>query len=375
MVRRQFDKYGGEALWLPVTALILLGLLFVYSASSIFASQKFGDELLFIRKQTMHLGIGIIAAFVAAMTPLKWIDRFLTPLLLITLLATIATQFPGIGKTVNGAARWLNLGGFVVQPAEFLKVTTILFISHRLWRHPQNIVQLWIALPCMAAILIQPDFGTTVILCAGIAAMAVVHGIPKRILAIVGSIGLPIAIFVMILEPYRVKRLLSFMDPFSDPRDGGFQLLQSYVAIVNGGIFGKGLGESQQKLFFLPEAHTDFILAVICEESGFLGFCIVILLYGLVFYTILNIARKAATHRERLLAVGIFAMFASSTLVNIGVVGGLLPTKGLPLPFISAGGSTLVTNLFMMGLIGRIHKNAMELGPLEGSKLMGEQHA
>ncbi len=171
-----------------------------------------------------------------------------------------------------------------------------------------------------------------------------------------------------IAAPYRLKRLVSFLDPFSDPLGSGFQVIQSFVAIASGGLFGKGLGGSQQKLFFLPEAHTDFILSVIGEEMGFIGLVIIFLIYGILFYSLLQVLLAVHEPFQRMLTAGLLAMIASSTLVNMGVCAGLLPTKGLTLPFISSGGSSLVANLFSMGILAQIHAKAYirQIGGLAG---------
>ncbi len=363
-----FALYGGQALWFPVIALVGFGILFVYSASSVYSAQKYKDEFIFVKKQALYLIPGLFMIFLGLKTPLRIIDRFAGRLFLLCLTLTFLTKVPGIGRKVLGASRWIGLGPLQLQPSEFLKVASVLFASRLLAESPHQLHRLWPTLLCYVALLLQPDFGSSVILSLGLAGLILIHGIPKRVFAGAILSILPVAIIVMVAAPYRMRRLVTFLDPFADPLGAGFQVIQSFVAIATGGIFGKGLGASQQKLFFLPEAHTDFILAVIGEEMGFAGILIISLIYGLFFFCLLQIMRNAANHRERLLATGFFSMFAGSTLINMGVVAGLLPTKGLALPFISSGGSSLLASLFMVGILGQIHKNGLlcdnESGPL-----------
>jgi len=226
-------------------------------------------------------------------------------------------------------------------------------------KFPKRVLHLWPVGIAFVALLLQPDFGSTMILVCGLAAMIFVHGIPLRFFAVGAMISVPIITTIMIAAPYRVKRLVTFLDPFADPLGSGFQVIQSFVAIANGGLFGKGLGGSQQKLFFLPEAHTDFILAVIAEEMGFAGVVVLAAIYCLLFLAILQLLKRVTNSRERLLGTAIFAMLAASTVINMGVVAGILPTKGLPLPFVSSGGSSLLASFFMMGLLSQIHRNVM----------------
>jgi len=286
--------------------------------------------------------------------------RLAAPAFFVSLIAVLLTNAPGLGKSVKGATRWLALGPVQFQPSEFLKLAAIVFAAYVLEKTPHAIGRLWPIGLAFGALLLQPDFGSTVILCLGLAGLVFMHGLPKRVFFGAFLFVLPAFIAIMMAAPYRMRRLVTFLDPFADPLGAGFQVIQSFVAIASGGLLGKGLGGSQQKLFFLPEAHTDFILAVISEEMGFVGVLTLVLIYALLYYSILQVAMHARTTADRLIAAGVFAMLAGSTLVNMGVVAGLLPTKGLTLPFISAGGSSLVANLFAMGLLSRIHKDAMK---------------
>lgn len=353
-----FDAYGAQTLWFPVIALLSFGLLFVYSASSVYAGQKYGDEFLFAKKQLLYIIPGAFAAFAGMRLPLEKLRKFSMWILLTTLLISSMTLVPGIGKKVLGAARWLSLGGYQFQPSEFLKISIILHLSSCL----SEVKTLWYRLiPIVLSFVIlmkQPDFGTSIILIVGIFSTLFLFGIPKRYFFIGLATIIPLIGFLAIAAPYRLKRLITFLDPFADPLGSGFQVIQSFVAIASGGLFGKGLGGSQQKLFFLPEAHTDFILAVIGEEMGFVGFLIIFLIYAMLFYSLLQLLVAVAEPFQRMITAGLLSMIAASTLVNMGVCAGLLPTKGLTLPFISSGGSSLIANLFAIGLLAQIHARA-----------------
>lgn len=351
--------YGGQALWFPVIALIAFGILFVYSSSSVYAGQKFGNEFLFVKKQFMYLFPGLIAAYVGMKFPLEKLFKHSGKILIAALLLTALTKVPHIGHKVGGASRWILVGPVQFQPSEILKFGALLFVSNQLIKTPVDLHKIWPALLSFGVLLAQPDFGSSVILMMGITAILFIHGLPRRYFALSLVTLLPVIIVVMISAPYRVKRLVTFLDPFADPLGSGFQVIQSLVAVASGGWFGKGLGGSQQKLFFLPEAHTDFIFAVIAEEMGFAGVLIIAIIYGLLYYTILQIINRATQHAHRLLASGILAILCGSTVVNLGVVCGLFPTKGLPLPFISAGGSSLIVNLFLIGILSQIHREIL----------------
>jgi len=353
-----FDAYGGQTLWFPVVALLSFGLLFVYSASSVYAGQKYGDEFLFAKKQLLYILPGALAAVAGAKIPLEKIQRWSIWLMLGALALMTLTLTPFLGKKILGASRWISLHGFQFQPSEFLKVATVIHLSACL---AEKKVQWKKILPIgfgFAILLRQPDFGTVVILLVGLSSILFFHGIPKRYF--LGGLAalLPLLAILAIAAPYRLKRIVTFLDPFADPLGSGFQVIQSFVAIASGGFFGKGLGGSQQKLFFLPEAHTDFILSVIGEEMGFVGILIIFLIYIMLFYSLLQLLVAVTEPFHRMVTAGLLAMLAASTLVNMGVCAGMLPTKGLTLPFISSGGSSLVANLFAMGLLAQIHARA-----------------
>ena len=287
------------------------------------------------------------------------------------LILTFATHLPKIGRKISGASRWIGVGPIGVQPAEFLKIFTILFfvslLTKKFSNHEINQLKtikdyslskkdLLLLLLAPISILAQKDLGTTIVLIAGIISILFIGGFPKRYFILLLS-SLSLLLFsAVIFEPYRIVRIMTFLNPFQDPLGAGFQVIQSFVAVANGGIFGRGIGESQQKLFFLPEAHTDFILAVISEELGFVGVLVLCLLFIVLFYALLRLILYSKSIQDRLLISGIFAMLVTTTIINMAVVAGALPTKGLPLPFISNGGSALIGNYFLIGLCAQISK-------------------
>jgi cell division protein FtsW len=360
--------YGGNVLWIPVIALTGFGILFVYSSSSVYSSQHFGTEFYYAKKQTFFLIPSFLAALAGAKIPLELYYKYVKYIFFVLVILAFSTHLPYIGRTVSGAPRWINLGILPpLQPSEFLKVFTILYLT---WivtskpgyyhknepiRLPNCFEFIFLALAPIS-IIAQKDFGSTVVVISGAIGILFMNGLAKRYFAgIFGVlfIGLTAAILA---EPYRITRIMTFLDPFKDPLGSGFQVIQSFVAVANGGLFGRGIGESQQKLFFLPEAHTDFILAVITEEMGFIGILVLAILYSVLYYAILRLVLFGRNQRDRLLATGAFAMLVTTTIINMGVVAGALPNKGLPLPFISNGGTALIANFFIIGLMSQISR-------------------
>lgn len=360
--------YGGNVLWVPVIALTGFGILFVYSSSSVYSSQHFGTEFYYAKKQTFFLIPAFIAALAGAKIPLDIYYKYIKYIFFALVIMAFATHLPYIGRTVSGAPRWINLGFLPpLQPSEFLKVFTILYLtwivtSKPSYYHKNEPIRLpnWLEFAFLAlapiSIIAQKDFGSTVVVISGAVGILFMNGLAKRYFAGIFGVlfvGLTAAILA---EPYRITRIMTFLDPFKDPLGSGFQVIQSFVAVANGGLFGRGIGESQQKLFFLPEAHTDFILAVITEEMGFIGILVLAILYSVLYYAILRLVLYGKNHRDRLLATGTFAMLVTTTIINMGVVAGALPNKGLPLPFISNGGTALIANFFIIGLMSQISR-------------------
>lgn len=368
-------SYGGSVLWIPVLALSGFGILFVYSASSVYSLQTYGNEFFFAKKQALFLIPSFIAALLGAKIPLEFFYKHIKFIFFIFVILTFATHFSHIGRRVSGAPRWLNLGPFSIQPAEFLKAFVLIFmvyltsklnsptvinpnheVKSSFYKKYEKVILYFCLLLAPIAIISQKDLGTTLVVVAGCLAILFMNGLPKRFFAAIFGLICSSVVLAIILEPYRISRIMTFLNPFKDPLGAGFQVIQSFIAVANGGVFGRGIGESQQKLFFLPEAHTDFILAVITEEMGFIGVLVLAILYGVLYYAILRLILYAKTQSDRLFASGVFTMLVLTTIINMGVVAGALPTKGLPLPFISNGGSALIANFFIIGLLSQISK-------------------
>jgi cell division protein FtsW len=286
--------------------------------------------------------------------------RSLTPPLLMSSFAlTVAVMLPGVGVTVNGATRWLGAGPLQFQPSELLKVALVLYAAQLLAARPQctqsvatltKPLLLVVGAAC-ALLMKQPDMGTTMVICFAIGALLVAAGVPMRNLLLIGGVLLFLATVLAIVEPYRRERLFSFLDPFADAGDSGFQAVQALTAIGSGGFFGVGLGESVQKIFYLPEAHTDMILAIIGEELGLFGILGLISLYGMIGYAGLRTAKLAADRYAKLLAAGITSLILCQATLNFFAVLGMMPLTGVPLPFISYGASNLVVLMGAMGLL------------------------
>lgn len=349
--------YGGNVLWLPVFALTGFGILFVYSASSVYAGANFGNEFYFVKKQLTFLIPALLAGLAGALISSEFYLKHIKKLFVASLAITLATHLPGIGRKVGGASRWLQIGSVSIQPAECLKICTLLFLVSILTTKTIPYKTRWmhglLLMLAPIAIILQKDLGTTVVVLCGCAAILFMSGLAKRYFVTIAAFACTSLTIAILMEPYRIKRITTFLNPFKDPLGSGFQIIQSFVAVANGGIFGRGIGESQQKLFFLPEAHTDFILAVIAEEMGFIGVLILSALYAILFYAILRLVLVGQKHQDRLIATGVFAVLVITTVINMGVVAGALPTKGLPLPFISNGGTAIIANYFMIGLVSQ----------------------
>jgi len=268
-------------------------------------------------------------------------------------------MLPGVGVTVNGATRWLGAGPIQFQPSELLKVSLVLYAAQLLAARPQSTrtvatltkpLLLVVGAAC-ALLMKQPDMGTTMVICFAIGALLVAAGTPIRNLVLIGGVLVFLATVLAIAEPYRRERLFSFLDPFADAGDSGFQAVQALTAIGSGGFFGVGLGESVQKIFYLPEAHTDMILAIIGEELGLLGILGLIGLYGMIGYAGLRVAKLARDRYSKLLAAGITSLILCQATLNFFAVLGMMPLTGVPLPFISYGASNLVVLMGAMGLL------------------------
>jgi cell division protein FtsW len=347
-----------------VAGLLGFGIVMVLNVSYFHAGARYGDSYLFFRKHLVSVGAGVIALALVSRIRLELLERwaaFTLPLCVVALLLVLA---PGIGVDRGGARRWIALGGFSLQPSEFVKLGLVFFLARWISRHRDRMTDFRTAvLPallsvgiCSALILRQPDFGTTVILGTLALLMLFVGGArPTQVLALVLCGAAAVAAAIR-FAPYRTRRLLAFLDPFEHAQDAAFQLVQSLIAIGSGGVGGVGLGQSRQKMHFLPEAHTDFIFALVGEELGLVGALAMLALFAVVAVRGFRIAARHPDPFASLLAFGLTAVLILSAVVNMGVVMGLLPTKGLPLPFVSYGGSALLATMLEVGILAALSR-------------------
>lgn len=351
--------------WLPA-CLISFGLVMITSASIDFAAQTLGDPWFFAKRHIVFIILAVaIGVFVFSVPSDIW-NKFSIILLLLGIALLIAVLVPGLGKTVNGARRWFSFGPLTMQASEIAKFCFILFFASFLSRRTEEFKTRWSAFFKLIAILgafillllLEPDFGSSVVLCLIAGAMMFMAGVPLIrfiLLSLTGIAGLAV---LAVLSPYRWQRLVTFLDPWADQFSSGYQLVQSLIAFGRGEWFGLGLGNSLQKLFFLPEAHTDFIFAIVAEELGLVGALLILFAFAALVWRIFKLAQFAGERQKPFIAftaIGVGTMVAAQAFINMGVASGLLPTKGLTLPFISAGGSSLIICSALMALLLRMN--------------------
>lgn len=341
-------------------ALLGLGLIMVYSTTGILGQERFGDSLFFAKRQAFSAVIGLALATMLLYLPPRLIFRFSPWAYPLTLLLLLLPMIPGIGDQAGGATRWVSFGGFRFQPGELAKLSAVVFIAGYLARQEQRlatftsglVVPLGMLFPVLCLYLLKPDFGSSVVLTAIVLMMIACAGAPLRYLAGVGVLAALAAAALVLTSPYRLARIVSFLSPWEDPKGSGYQLIQSLIAVGSGEVSGVGIGASQQKLFFLPAAHTDFIFAVIAEELGFVGAVFVVLLFAVVLWRGLVIASRMAEDVFSFsLSLGLTLLLVLPALLNVGIAIGLLPTKGMVLPFVAYGGSSLIASLAALGLL------------------------
>ncbi len=348
-----------------VLGLLALGVVMVYSSSSVVALQSYGDAAYFAKRQVVWAALGLGAMTFAMRYDHERLGKkqVVWLLLIVTLLLLAAVLLPGIGRTVNGARRWIRLGFLSLQPAELMKFTLVIYLAAYISSKGERIRSfgsglLPALLVCglyLGLTVVQPDFGTVVAAGLVLAGMLFAGGAKIGHLALLAALAAPAAYLAVANSAYRLRRMLAFLDPWADPQGAGHQIVQSFLAFGSGGIFGRGLGEGRQKLLFLPERHSDFIYAVIGEELGILGALAVLLLFGLVLWRGMAIARNAEG-LGRMLALGFTLMITVQALINMAVVTGIVPTKGIALPLVSYGGSALVVTLASVGVLLNISK-------------------
>lgn len=346
-------------LFLVTVILVGIGLIMVFSASAVTASEKVGDAYFFVKRQLIWAAIGFTGMFTAMKLNYEKLRDFGIPALVVAILCLALVMIPGVGRSAGGSTRQLGLGIASFTPSELAKICMALYMASSFSRNAEKLKdfvkgflpQLGIvALVCLL-VVIQPDLGTTFIIGMTAYFMFMVAGARWRDLVLMavagaGAVGMAIA-----FASYRLTRFMAFLNPWEDPSGSGFQIIQSLYALGSGGLFGVGIGQSRQKLFYLPEQHTDFIFAILGEEMGYLGVFVVLTLFFLLAWRGFRIALKAPDSFGCLLAAGLTTMIVGQAVVNLGVVSGLLPVTGIPLPFISFGGSSLIFTLTAVGLL------------------------
>jgi cell division protein FtsW len=351
-----------------VLILLSFGLTMLYSASSVLATDLYQDSLYFLKRQALFALAGMaIMTWIACSSSRGWLSLSFY-FLLMSLALVLLTYIPSFAVETKGAARWIRVFGFQFQPVELLKISWIVFLSHwlpnrhrgagipDLFRRRISVLALWFV--SVAAVLYQPDFGNAFVLCAISVGMLFFAGYPLKILVGLFLAGGASAVFFVLQEDYRRRRLLAFLDPWSDPQNTSYQIIQSFTAFHSGGWWGKGLGNSQEKLYFLPEVHTDFIGSIVAEELGFLGFALLLVSFFCLCQRAMGVATRAARSETYLLASGVSLLFMLQILFNLFVILGLVPTKGIPLPFLSHGGSSLLASFAMAGFILLVAKES-----------------
>lgn len=346
-------------------AILAIGLVMVLSASGIVAEQANGDKYHFFKRQLLYAALGGVALWAAALMPRHWLYHLQYPALFLALLLVLVTLSP-LAPSINGAKRWIRLGPVSIQPMEFVKIALALYLAYFM-STKQQLIKTFSrgVIPPFAVtglfcflLLLQPDFGSAVVLAGILFFMCVAGG--TRFIYIFFSLALACAgaMALAIAEPYRLRRLLAFLDPFQDAHNTGYQLVQSLLAIGSGSFFGVGVGASRQKMFYLPEAHNDFIMAVLAEELGFVGVSVVMVLFALLFWRCYRIIMGQKNLRDRFTAFGLTAILALGAVMNLAVVMGVAPPKGVPMPLMSYGGSNLMATMLCVGLLLNFSRTA-----------------
>ncbi|UCE33372.1 MAG: putative lipid II flippase FtsW [Deltaproteobacteria bacterium] len=354
-------------LLISVLLLLGIGLVAVYSASSILAEARFGDHYFYLKRQAVFCLFGILLMIAAKNINYLVYRKLVYVFLGLSLLLLVLLLIPGLGFKVGGAQRWFRFGFVSLQPSEAAKLSLAIFMAYSMSKNVDQmstflnglLPHLLVGSIFVALILLQPDLGTAVILGMWMLILLFVGGIHLGQLFLLMGLTTPIVFYLISQSAYRLNRWWAFLNPWEDPQGFGFQIIHSFLAFGSGGLFGVGLGKSKQKLFYLPEPHTDFVAAIIAEEAGFIGISVLIVLFALIVIRGIKIALKAPELFGTYLALAISCMLAVQVIVNMGVVMALLPTKGLTLPFVSYGGSSLVISLLGMGILMNISRKAL----------------
>jgi cell division protein FtsW len=346
-------------LWLPAMALVMLGCLMVLNTTYFMSQEKTGDAFHFFKLHLLHLGVGLLMLIALSQFSLRGLRRLVIPIFAISVAMLILLYVPGLGLVRGGARRWLRLGPYVCEPVEFVKLAVVFFLAEFLSKRQDRIRLLkqgpvaasLVIAPIALMVLKQPDLGNTVMIALVLFAMLYAAGAEWKHLASGGGIALALLVIQTMAKSYRMRRVTAFLHPWETAQGAGFQLIQSFIALGAGGGWGVGLGEGRQKMYFLPQAHTDFIFAVVGEEFGIVGGVIVVALFCIILFRGMKIAHDEPDAFASLLAVGLTASLSFQALINMAVVIGLIPTKGLPLPFLSYGGTAIMMSMAALGAL------------------------
>lgn len=352
-------------LFVVSAVLICIGIVMIYSATSIYAWERYKDSFFFLKRHLVFLTFGAVLTLLVMMSDYRELKRLSKPLLIASFLLLVLVLIPGIGREVSGARRWFRLKFISFQPSEFAILAMIIYVADFIERKGDSIKQfvkgflppVLVVGACALLILLQPDLGTTLSIGAVVFIMLFVAGVRTSHLLSIVLASIPALYLLIFTVPYRRTRILAFLNPWLDPKGSGFQIIQSQISLGSGGIFGRGLGQSRQKLFYLPAGHTDFIFSIIGEELGLLGTLGVIILFIIFIRQGLKIIKHSPEKFGYFLALGLVSMISLRAIINIGVSCGILPTKGLPLPFISYGGSSLIFDMVSVGLLMNIARS------------------
>jgi cell division protein FtsW len=353
------DKAPDVILLLVTLILVTVGTAMIYSSSSIIALEKFKDGQYFLKKQILFVFIGLISMVMMTKIPYAQLKKVAYPGIVVSLVLLALLFIPHVGIRRGGATRWLNLGFFSFQVTEMVKIAMVVFLAHLLTRKVHQLkkfsrgvlIPLSITSVVILLVLLEPDFGTAVIIASIMLLMMCLAGSRIKHLLILGASFIPVGVWLIWHKGYRLARLTAFLDPWKDAGNTGFQIIQSLLSFGSGGAFGVGIGDGMQKLFYLPEPHTDFILSIIAEESGFIGVTIVIVMFALLVFRGFIIALKAPDLFGTLLAAGLTMVIALESFINIAGVMGLIPLKGLALPFLSYGGTSFIMSMTAVGIL------------------------
>jgi cell division protein FtsW len=358
-VVKKEDKSPDVILLLVTLILVTMGTAMIYSSSSIIALEKFKDGQYFLKKQIVFVFMGLIAMVLMTKIPYSQLKKAAYPGMVVSLVLLALLFIPHVGVRRGGATRWLNLGFFSFQVTEMVKIASVIFLAHLLTRKVHQLknftrgilIPLSVMSIVILLVLLEPDFGTAVIITAILLLMLCLAGSRIKHLLIMALAFVPLAVWLVWHKGYRLARLTAFLDPWKDAGNTGFQIIQSLLSFGSGGTFGVGIGDGMQKLFYLPEPHTDFILSIIAEESGFIGVTIVIVMFAVLVFRGFIIALKAPDLFGTLLAAGLTMVIALESFINIAGVMGLIPLKGLALPFLSYGGTSFVMSMTAVGIL------------------------